>query len=93
MQDAQGRLLCPHCGAELQALRLPEEAGWGERRHWVCFEDRCPYFVEGWAWMWEKYEVKASYRFRVVDAATGRASPLPVWSKSALRDRIIEIED
>jgi len=39
--------------------------------------------------MESNFAVKASYRYRV-DPATGNASPLPVWSIDALKDRIIE---
>jgi hypothetical protein len=39
--------------------------------------------------MQANYEVRCSYRFRLVDPASGASSPLPVWSNSALRDRIV----
>ncbi len=39
--------------------------------------------------MEQKYGVKSSYRYRV-DGASGRASPIAVWSPSALRDNIIK---
>ncbi len=42
--------------------------------------------------MMENYEVKASYRYRF-DPATGQSGPLPVWSPSAIRDRIVEKND
>lgn len=80
---------CPHCGTTLQAIDFPEEASWG-KHHYVCFNDDCSYYEEGWTWMWEQYSARASYRFRVVNLETGVTSPLPVWSKDALRDRIVE---
>jgi hypothetical protein len=40
--------------------------------------------------MWEKYKVKVSYRYRVIEPETGQTSPLAVWSETALLDRIIE---
>ncbi len=39
--------------------------------------------------MEEHYAVKASYRYRV-DPATGRPSPLAVWSADAIKDRILD---
>jgi hypothetical protein len=41
--------------------------------------------------MEEVYGVKVSYRYRI-DPTTGQSSPLAVWSKDALKDRILEAE-
>jgi hypothetical protein len=84
---------CPHCGGKLKPFELPDNTGWEEMCQWACFNDDCSYYREGWEWMWEEYRVKASYRYRVLDLDTGRASPLAVWSDTALRDRIIENEN
>ena len=86
MEDA---LKCPHCQSALKRLRLPEPAGWGLEPQWVCFNDECSYFRDGWEWMWQRYEVKASYRYRIANLETGASSPLPVWSRDAMRDRIV----
>jgi len=40
--------------------------------------------------MESNYAVKSSYRYRV-DPITGKGSPLAVWSKDAIKDRIIEV--
>jgi len=39
--------------------------------------------------MQDHYAVTASYRYRI-DPATGVAFPLPVWSESALTDKIVD---
>jgi hypothetical protein len=83
--------LCPHCGHPLQPFQLPENSGWDEQVHLACFNDDCPYFRRGWEWMFDHYGVKASYRYRV-DPASGTDSPLPVWSKDAIRNRILDAE-
>jgi hypothetical protein len=85
------QLVCPHCNQALTPLSLPEAGGWDAPFHMVCFNDECPYFQRGWEWMEARYGVKTSYRHRV-DPATGQASPLPVWSRTALRDRILDAE-
>jgi hypothetical protein len=90
MSAASDDLKCPHCGNPLDAFNLPDGTGWENPVQWACFNDDCSYYRDGWEWMWDHYAVKASYRFRMMDPATGRTSPLPVWSDSALRDRIIE---
>lgn len=91
MSVAQEKFVCPHCEAELQAFELPESAGWDEHYHLACFNNDCPYYKNGWDWMMSQYEAKASYRFRL-DPSTGRASPIAVWSETALLDRILEKE-
>jgi hypothetical protein len=75
----------------LKPFELPDNSGWQEGFHLACWNDECPYYVRGWDQMWERYEVKASYRYRV-DPATGAASPLGVWSPTAIRDRILDAE-
>lgn len=80
---------CPHCDQPLRRFTLPDNTGWQEDWHWACFNDECPYFRQGWVWMFEQYGVKSSYRYRR-DPRTGTASPLAVWSRTAIKDRIIE---
>jgi len=82
-------LKCPHCGTPLQAIEFPEAASWG-KHHYVCFNDECSYYQEGWTWMWDNYAARASYRYRVIDLESGIASPLPVWSKDAMRELIVD---
>jgi hypothetical protein len=78
---------CPHCSTPLSRFSLPEAGGWTDTYHLACFNDDCPYFRDGWAWMLERYGVKSSLRYRI--DLQGRESPLPVWSAEAIRDRIL----
>jgi hypothetical protein len=90
LADSGSKLTCPHCGVQLRPFRMPDGGGWDLEPQWACFNDDCPYYREGWDWMWEQYRAKASYRYRVADPATGRSSPLAVWSPTAIRDLILE---
>ncbi|MFH1810473.1 MAG: hypothetical protein ABIJ09_17160 [Pseudomonadota bacterium] len=82
-------LSCPHCGATLRRLAIPDGTSWTEPYHLVCFNDDCEYFVRGWTWMEEQYAQHKSYRYRVIPGS-GEATPLPVWSKDAMKNSIMD---
>ena len=85
-------LVCPHCGKKLSKWHCPDVSTWGTEFQYVCFNDECPYFVKGWKWMWDKYEVKSSYRHRY-NPSNGETGPLPVWSKDAMKSQIIKEDE
>ena len=80
---------CPHCGDVLKKWATPAESSWGEGFQYVCFSDTCSYYVRGWKWMKDHYNVTASYRFRC-DPKNGETGPLPVWSEDALKAQIVD---
>lgn len=80
---------CSHCSMTMKKMQMPPDAAYDSPFMYVCFNDECQYFIKGWRWMLEKFEVRSSYR-QMVDPLTGSEKPLPVWSKTAMHDRIIE---
>lgn len=84
--------VCPHCREKMVRWGIPQLSSWSAPFQYVCFNDACTYFVRGWRWMQERYNVAASYRCRI-DPATGETGPLPVWSPNALKDGILPEED
>ncbi len=84
--------VCPHCREKMVRWGTPQLSSWSAPFQYVCFNDTCAYFVRGWRWMQERYNVAASYRCRI-DPVTGETGPLPVWSADALKDGILPEED
>ena len=84
--------VCPHCGSRLKHWRVPPDATWNEEFFLVCFNDDCSYYKSGWEWMKTQYNQNASYRY-YLNPATGFSSMIPVWSASATREMIVEVDD
>lgn len=80
---------CPHCGVELCRWRAPEGATWEDAFHYVCFNDECPYYVQGWEWMESQFGRRVSYRYRL-SPESGTSGPLAVWSPQAMRNFIVD---
>jgi hypothetical protein len=83
--------VCPYCETVFKKWRVPDEASWEEPFFYVCFNDNCSYYRDGWTWMKEKYNQHASFRY-AVNPSNGSHAPLPVWSDSAIRELIMEEE-
>jgi hypothetical protein len=85
---AAPRPTCRHCGGRLSKWLVPDGSSWVEEYFWVCFNDACPYYKEGWEWMQEQYGQHASYRY-AVNPGTGSSLMIPVWSDTATRELIV----
>jgi Ogr/Delta-like zinc finger len=87
--DDDKNTICPHCNERMKKAEMPPEATWGIEFQYICFNDECPYYEKGWDWMYTKYNVVASYRYRY-NPSNGETGPFPVWSENAMKNRIIE---
>lgn len=83
---------CPHCGSCLVKWLVPDGSSWDEEFFFVCFNDECSYYREGWEWMMEQYGQRASYRF-ALNPINGAVLMIPVWSDSATREMIVEDDE
>ena len=58
---------CPHCGVEMNMWEVPpipvgDGLGWGTPYLFLCFNDDCKLYKEGWENLMENYSHHASYR-------------------------------
>ncbi len=63
----QDRPACPHCGEMMNLWEVPpvpcdDGLGWGSPYLYMCFNDDCPLYVDGWKNIEENYGRTASYR-------------------------------
>ena len=63
----QEKPICPHCNEEMNIWESPPFAmgdglGWDSPYLFVCFNDKCPCYVQGWQNLMENYSQHASYR-------------------------------
>jgi len=61
------RPFCPHCGERMKIWECEDSgfgcgSGWGTPYLFVCFNDECSAFVNGWDNMMKNYGRKCSYR-------------------------------
>ena len=58
---------CPHCSVEMNIWEVPsipvgDGLGWGTPYLFLCFNDSCPLYTQGWENIKEHYSHHASYR-------------------------------
>lgn len=63
----QDKPKCPHCSVEMTLWEVPpipmgDGLGWGTPYLFVCFNDECQLYGDGWANMAENFGHSASYR-------------------------------
>jgi hypothetical protein len=85
---------CPHCGQEMSIWEVPpmnfgDGLGWGVPYLFLCFNDECPLYVQGWDHLEETYAHKASYRCMNYPG-TQQFELMPVFSPMGARGQIID---
>ncbi len=75
---------CPHCRKEMTLWEIPQFAfgdglGWGTPYLFVCFNDECPSYNQGWDHLQESMEAAASYRC-IQEPGSGNFEYMPVFS-------------
>jgi hypothetical protein len=85
---------CPHCGTEMNLWEVPpmnvgDGLGWGAPFLFLCFNDECSLYREGWDHLKENYAHTASYRCMNYPG-TEQYEVIPVFSNQGGRGQIID---
>lgn len=91
---AQKKPTCPHCGEEMNLWEAPpitvgDGLGWGTPFLYICFNDDCPLYRQGWNHMKDTYAHTASYRCMNYPG-TEQFELIPVFSNMGGRGQIID---
>jgi len=86
---------CPHCAETMDLWEVPpinfsDGLGWGTPYLYVCFNDDCPTYDQGWAHMAETYAHSASFRCICYPEDDNRRFELmPVFSPQGGQGQVI----
>lgn len=85
---------CPYCGQKMNKCATPpynvgDGLGWGSPYLYVCFNDECKLFVNGWRHIKETYGKIASYRCMCYPD-NGAMDTMCVLSPEGMKGQIIE---
>lgn len=86
--------VCPHCGTEMNLWEVPpipvgDGLGWGTPYLYICFNDDCPLYTDGWENMKENYGRNSSYRCMCYPG-TDQLECIPVFSPFGATGQIID---
>jgi hypothetical protein len=85
---------CPHCGMEMNLWEVPpitvgDGLGWGTPYLYLCFNDDCQLYKQGWDHMKDTYAHTASYRCMNYPG-TNQYELIPVFSDQGGRGQIVD---
>jgi len=90
----QVKPICPHCGTEMQIWEIPPVAfsdglGWDSPYMYVCFNDECHLYINGWQNLWENFSQRASYRC-IKSPNDNNFEAMPVFSPIGGQGQVID---
>lgn len=85
---------CPHCNQEMVLWEVPpvtfsDGLGWGSPYLFLCFNDECPLYVQGWEELEENYAQHASMRC-LNYPGTEQFECMPVFSPQGGTGQVID---
>jgi len=87
---------CPSCGRQLSVCEAPpmhvgDGLGWGSDILYICLNDECPVFVNGWKQIEEQFGHSSSYRHMQLPGST-ESNVMMVGSEDAFKGSIVDLE-
>ena len=87
---------CPYCNSKLSCCTAPpihvgDGLGWGSEILFICLNDECKLFVNGWQHTEEQYGHVASFRYMITPGSKS-GTPMTVYSRDAFTDSIVDPE-
>ncbi|MCI5145621.1 MAG: zinc ribbon domain-containing protein [Candidatus Electrothrix sp. AR3] len=87
---------CPHCGAELTLCYAPpmhvgDGLGWGSEFLFICLNDECSLYVNGWEFIENQYGHSGSYRHMELPDSKEHFNMM-VGSSAAFTGSIVDID-
>lgn len=91
---SQKKPLCQYCGQEMKLWEVPpfsfsDGLGWGTPYLFICFNDECSLYLQGWDNIKENYAYNASYRCMCYPG-TQQYECIPVFSPMGAQGQIID---
>lgn len=88
---------CPHCKEVMSCCEAPpihigDGLGWGSEILFICLNDSCPVFVNGWAKIEAQYGHNASYRYMELPDST-ESNYMMVGNAEAFKGCVINKEE
>jgi len=88
---------CPHCSKVLSLCHAPsmhvgDGLGWGSEYLFICLNDECPLFTNGWDYIANQYGHVGSYRHMEIPNSQETYNMMVV-GKDAFTGSIIDVED
>ncbi len=96
LKYAEEEHYCPHCNERLSCCHAPEfhvgdGLGWGTEIFFICMNDECSLFVNGWKHIEETYCHVGSYRYMLLPGAT-KGETMMVAGRNAFTGNIVDPE-
>lgn len=87
---------CPHCNQELTLCHAPpvhvgDGLGWGSEFLFICLNDECSLFVNGWEYVENQYGHVGSYRHMEIPNSN-ESYNMMVAGKGAFTGSIVDVE-